>query len=227
MCAVGAHSAAFLKIAFTEYAVNGIVVAVRNLGEILPTDASMGSLLLRLHETGQPPPIKEQSVSFALPNSNQTITWKSEYGEDVGRANFDLLAVHVLSGTPYIVATPNLCLSYNKWGRPNPPYVFFKFDGKTWQRIPLSKFPAELQTVNVVVDTLEDQDKLASLGFVSAEKIKELNSDIRLPEYRTILREPLPQSLINSMCEERIDYKGNWILPNDPIARQFIDQQKK
>ncbi|MEK7412655.1 MAG: hypothetical protein AAB263_04985, partial [Planctomycetota bacterium] len=55
------------------------------------------------HEIGQPPPVKEHTISFTLPNSSKTITWTSEYGEDVGRANFDLLAVHVLNGTPYIV----------------------------------------------------------------------------------------------------------------------------
>ena len=72
-------------------------------------------------EIGQGAPIKEQTISFTLPNSDKTITWSSEYSEDVGRANFNLLALHVLKGTPYIVTEPNLCLSYNKWGRPNPP----------------------------------------------------------------------------------------------------------
>jgi hypothetical protein len=144
------------------------------------------------HEIGQPPPVKEHVISFKLPGSNKTITWKSEYGEDVGRANFDLLAVHVLNGTPYIVASPNLCLSYNKWGRPNPPYVFFKYDGKAWQRIPLSEFPAKFKTINVAADTLGDEEKLVNLGLVTAEKIKELNSEFKQPEYKTILREAYP-----------------------------------
>ena len=90
-------------------------------------------------EIGQTPPIKEQDITFTLPGTNKSITWKSEYSEDVGRANFKLLALHVLNGTPYIVAIPNLCLSYNKWGRPNPPYVFFKFASNEWARIPLSE----------------------------------------------------------------------------------------
>jgi hypothetical protein len=178
-------------------------------------------------EIGQPPPVKEHTIYFAIPGSNERITWISEYGEDVGRANFDLLAIHVMKGVPYIVATPNLCLSYNKWGRPNPPYVIFKYDGKAWQRIRISELPAEFKTINVAVSTLADEDKLTGLGFVSAEKIKELNSDVKQPEYKTILREPLAQERINQMCEERVLYKGSWILPNDPVARKFIDQQKK
>ena len=80
-------------------------------------------------EIGQPPPVKEHVISFKMPGTSKSITWKSEYGEDIGRSNFNLLAVHILKGTPYIVASPNLCLSYNKWGRPNPPYVIFKYDG--------------------------------------------------------------------------------------------------
>lgn len=178
-------------------------------------------------EIGQSPPIKEHTISFKIPGSNKTITWTSEYGEDIGRSNFNLLAVHILNGTPYLVVEPNLCLSYNKWGRPNPPYVFFKYDGKIWQRIPLEEFPAEFKTINVAISTLADADKLTSLGFVSAEKIKELNHDVRQPEYKTILREPLAKERITAMCEERVLYKGSWILPNDPIARKFIDQQKR
>jgi len=97
------------------------------------------------HEIGQSPPIKEQDITFTAPGSGKSITWKSEYSEDIGRANFQLLALHILNGTPYVVAAPNLCLAYNKWGRPNPPYVFFKYDGETWQRIPLTEFPAQFK----------------------------------------------------------------------------------
>lgn len=145
-------------------------------------------------EPGQSGPIKEHSISFALPSSNKIISWTSEYGEDLGRTNFNLLAVHVLNGTPYIVASPNLCLSYNKWGRPNPPYVFFKDEDNGWQRIPLEQFPAEFKTINVVLSIQKFQaDQLSSTGLTSAEKIKELNAHIEKPEHKTILPSPLPQ----------------------------------
>ncbi len=145
-------------------------------------------------EPGQSAPIKEHTITFMLPGSDKTITWTSEYGEDLGRTNFNLLAVHVLNGTPYIAASPNLCLSYNKWGRPNPPYVFFKYDGNTWQRIPLEEFPAEFKTANVAFSIRGLQgENLVSMGLVSAEHLKKLNSDINQPEYKTILREALPK----------------------------------
>src|SRR5688500_8514580 len=40
------------------------------------------------HEIGQSSPIKEQSIAFTVPNTGTTIEFKSEYGEDIGRANF-------------------------------------------------------------------------------------------------------------------------------------------
>src|ERR1022692_4702053 len=104
------------------------------------------------HEIGQSSPVKEHTITFSLPNSGKTISWTSEYSEDVGRTNFNLLALHVLNGTPYLVVEPNLCLAYNKWGRPNPPYVFFKYDGNDWQHITLAELPSEFKTINLIIN---------------------------------------------------------------------------
>jgi hypothetical protein len=161
------------------------------------------------HEIGQPPPIKEHTITFTLPESDKRITWTSEYGDDIGRTNFYLLAVHVLKGTSYIVAEPNLCLSYNKWGRPNPPYVFFEYDGKAWQRIPLDEFPAEFTAVNVAL-TLgrKDVEAMVSMGLVPAENIKERNGRLQQPERKTILREPVAS--VGRQCGEMIRTNEGW-----------------
>lgn len=161
------------------------------------------------HEVGQSSPIKEQNITFTLAETKKTITWTSEYSQDVGRANFYLLALHILNGSPYIVASPNLCLSYNKWGRPNPPYVFFKYDGTAWQRIPLEDFPVEFKTLNVTITTKGDEKKLVSQGLVPAEMIEELNSSLTQPEYKTIIREPLEKA--REGCPEMIpNGRGGW-----------------
>jgi hypothetical protein len=176
------------------------------------------------HEIGQPPPIKEHTITFTLPGSHNSITWTSEYSEDIRRTNFYLLAVHALNGTPYIVASPYLCLSYNKWGRPNPPYVFFKYDGKEWKRIPLEEFPAEFKTINVALDILGREVKnLVSLGVVSSEKIKELNHHTTIPEYKTILREPVKLGSLGSSvnCEEMVRYKCGWGAPGEFNKKYF------
>ena len=180
------------------------------------------------HEIGQPSPIKEHRISFTLPGSTKTVAWTSEYGEDIGRANFNLLAVHVLNGTAYLVTEPNLCLSYNKWGRPNPPYVFFKYDGKTWQRIPLEELPQEFKTINVVLYLgSHNIEMMVGLPFVPREKVKELNREMRQSTYQTILREPVKPGTegSNVNCIELVLYKGSWIMPNDPAMHKILDQR--
>lgn len=162
------------------------------------------------HEIGQPPPIKEHTVSFTLPGSGDRITWTSEYGEELGRTNFHLLAVHVLNSTPYLVTEPNLCLSYNKWGRPNPPYVFFKYDGAAWQRIPLEEFPAEFNSINVVIGlSRQFVDAMVKQGVVPVEQIQKQNSRLPQPQYKTILREPMK----DIYCPEHKGFKAPFPIP--------------
>lgn len=161
------------------------------------------------HEIGQPAPIKEHTITFTPAGSSNRITWTSEYGEDIGRTNFILLAVHVLNGTPYVVTKPNLCLSYNKWGRPNPPYVLFKYDGKTWRRISLEEFPAEFKTLNMVISlNRRDVEEMVSLGVVPAENIGARNGRLTQPEFKTILRESYPGAA--GGCSEMIRTNEGW-----------------
>jgi hypothetical protein len=180
------------------------------------------------HEIGQPSPIKEHTITFAMPRTNKTITWVSEYGEDLGRTNFNLLAVHILNDTPYLVASPNLCLSYNKWGRPNPPYVFFKYDGSAWQRIQLSEFPIEFKTINVMISTYGygDADRAVTSGFISAESVKKLNSDAKQEEFKAIVRTSIKHEGPEG-CPEMIYYKGGWISPEGSFGRKFMDSISK
>ncbi len=155
------------------------------------------------HEIGQRPPIKESTLAFAMSGTNQRVTWKDEYSEDIGHANSQLLALHILNGTPYIVAAPSGCLSFNKWGRPNPPYIFFRYDGKTWLRISLSQFPYDFKEINLLIDTYGhyDVEHAIKSGFVSDISVKKLNGTLKQPEYKTILRE----ALANEWC-------ANWKL---------------
>ena len=165
------------------------------------------------HEIGQTPPIKEQDITFTLPGTNRSFTWKSEYSEDIGRANFKLLALHVLNGTPYIVTVPNLCLSYNKWGRPNPPYIIFKHDGKDWQRIPLQELPSEFKENNLVINSKGEARIITAQSIVTAELVRKLNGELVQPEYKTILREAYPGAA--GGCIKTDYYKGaGWLSPD-------------
>jgi hypothetical protein len=164
-------------------------------------------------------PIKEHRIQFTLPGTRQNITWASEYSQKAGRTHFNLLAVHVLDGVAYVVAEPNLCLAYNDWGRPNPPYVFFRYDGHAWQRIPLEQLPLEFKTINVAHNTLgRDAEELVRIGLVSTDKIKEMNRSSN-PVYREILREALTAGLPE--CETLIWYKCGWGSPSEINRKHF------
>lgn len=180
------------------------------------------------HEIGQSPPVKEHTIKFEIPGSRKELVWTSEYGEDIRRTNFNLLALHVKNGTPYLVVEPNLCLAYNKWGRPNPPYLIFKHDSNTWQRIQLAELPAELKTINLIVNNGREEDigKAAQkFGYVSPEDTQHINNSLGQPEYRSILRESLPQERVDRECPPRIFYKGGWISPEeDSVGRRLMDK---
>lgn len=162
------------------------------------------------HMIGDIEPIKEQSISFALPSSDKVITWKDEATQEVGYANFDVLALHVLNDIPYLVTAPDKCLSYNKWGRPNPPYVFFKYDGSTWHRISLSEFPAEFKNFNLVIETRNDKKELTKQSPLKPEVIQKFNSNLRQPEFQTIAR--TPGSYSETGCINMVsDGKSGWL----------------
>ena len=143
-------------------------------------------------EIGQPTPVGEHTIRFKLPSSGKQLSWTSEYGEEIGRTDFNLVAIHVKNNAAYVIAAPNLCLSYNKWGRPNPPYVVFKHDGERWIREPIELLPAEFKSVNTVQYLSSgDRKHLIEAGKVSATEVAALNEVVRQPELKTILREKI------------------------------------
>lgn len=160
------------------------------------------------HEIGQEPPIKEQNLSFILPGTNEKVIWEDKFTEDVGSANFLPMQLEVHKGTAYLVATPMGCLSYDKWGRPNPPYVVFKYQGKAWQRIALQELPAEFKMPNLIFSSPDTEAKKAGQSIVSAETIKAQYEGYKQPEYKTILREAVLLGAIG--CSEMIHTNDGW-----------------
>lgn len=174
------------------------------------------------HAIDQSVPVGEHTISFTMPQTGKSYTWTSEYGEDLGRTNFNLLAIHVLDNIPYIIVRPNLCLSFNKWGRPNPPYVIFKFVDSAWQRIQINDLPQQFTTLNVLISIKEaDTRGISSMRTISAKTIKERNAELRQPELKAIVREPMK----NAYCEDLVFYKGAWVGPGDSIGKRMIDSR--
>ncbi len=158
------------------------------------------------------PASRERSVAkeewvFRIPGSDRKVTWKSDFSRPPEGDSLMLLQLNFLNGVPYIATSPAGCLSYNHWKRPNPPYVFFKYDGKAWQQIPLSAFPVVFKESNVGGGT--NPKKLAGTTL-SADRIREENRN--LERYlREIVREPLSSS---QLCPpELTGFKAPYPIP--------------
>lgn len=161
------------------------------------------------YEIGQGGAISGQELSFTLPKTNKAVTFKDEYSEDIGGRNFLLLALHVLNGTPYVVAETVGCFANNKWGRPSPPYLFFRYDGKAWQRITVAEFPTEFTAINLAVHTQNDIKALTAKPIVTAEVVKKLNSQLNRRD-KTIDRDALRYEGPGACGEMIYDGKGGW-----------------
>jgi len=142
------------------------------------------------HEVGQKGDYIAQRLRFTLPGTSQTVEWEDTHIDGLGNSSFLLLALHVVDKVPYVVATPMGCLSYNKWGRPNPPYVIFKAQASQWERINLTEFPATAQSANLLHSAPDDWVRRNKTQRVTAQQIQAENATDQ-PEYRSILREPM------------------------------------
>ena len=187
------------------------------------------------HEIGQRPPIESQSLSFRLPSSNKTVRWEVEYAKDIGYADLSPIMLDIFDSTPYLVNRTVGCLAYNKWGRPNPPYIIFRYTDKTWQQIELNNLPLALKVPNMIISSPDVAAERTGMKVVSAEKIRELNSSLSQPEYKTVLRESIePDVYVGSEvnCEVLIEYKCNgvhmgWGAPGEFNRRYFENKCKQ
>jgi hypothetical protein len=159
-------------------------------------------------------PELDETVSFKLPGSNKGITWKTDFNDSVPEPNsLSILLLDIVNGTPYIATRPTGCIGFNKWKRPNPPYIFFKYDGHDWKRITLDEFPVELNTSNIIVGS-PPSELLKS--FYTVEQVNEQNKDIRAAGYKTIIRKPFP--IEENRCPELVRIKGGWASPGGSKA---------
>jgi hypothetical protein len=161
-------------------------------------------------EPGQSPNAIYESLAFTLPNSRQTVVWENKKTEDIGNSNFRPLLIDVVDNTPYLVTNALGCLSYNKWGRPNPPYIIFKHDSNTWQRITVQELPTQLTTPNLIVNSADTVAAKSASNLITASAIKILNSQSIHAEYKTILREPVLKGEAIQGCPNLIRVEGGW-----------------
>jgi hypothetical protein len=128
-----------------------------------------------------------QTVTFNTPAGE--IEWTTDFRDSQPEPNsLSLIAFDIVKGVPYIATRPAGCIAYNKWQRPNPPQIFFKYVDKQWVRVALAEFPSEITQANVVLGRPSTE---ILKPFYSVADVRRENSDVKVPQYRTILREAM------------------------------------
>ena len=172
-------------------------------------------------------------MTFNLSGTDKKIIWKNDFSDSVPEQNsLNHFRFDIVNGVPYLATYPAGCIAYNKWGRPNPPQVLFKYEGDQWNRITLAELPPELigATANVIVGR-----PASSLlkSFYTVKGVDDKNYYISTPEYKTILREALPNA--GKSCPAMISYgkSGGWIgldwftdQPSLEACLKFCDRKK-
>ena len=163
--------------------------------------------------------VTDEEWAFTVPGTNRKVTWKNDFGNTPESSSVMVFILDFLNGVPYLATSPAGCIAYNRWGRPNPPYVFFKYDGSAWQRIPLEEFPREFTTANVYVGRLQPRDR--GIDIVTTEMINKSNRELSIhqPHLRQIVREPITKGDGPWRYPEmEYDGKGGWRSPGGAKA---------
>ena len=168
-----------------------------------------------LREIGQGAPLSEETLEFTISDGTK-VKWHSDFGRGY-QDNLMPLALDVVDGSPFLVTNPTGCNGYNKWGRPNPPYVYFHYDGARWQRIPLEELPTVLDHANLIIGGFFSRGRQLSFAdrhaaYVPAKSIEKVNREMTAETkyLRKFTRHPIKGG--NTSCGKMIyDGHGGWV----------------
>lgn len=174
------------------------------------------------HEIGQRGSYTKESLTFKHPVTGKIISWEDNATPDLRTSNFLPMALDIYPHAVYLVVSPMGCLSYNKWGRPNPPYVVFRFVDKTWNRVDLSELPAETKAPNLLFSSPDEEVERLGKRIVDVETIRRITNEYWQTEYKSIVREPIDGSTGITSCEVVVHYKCGWGAPGE-FNRKYFD----
>lgn len=102
-----------------------------------------------------------------------TVTQKNRVEEDVSRefwlifklAEFDdkeivwheslmPLVLNVYQGSLYVISNPFTEREFRQYGKPNPPYLGYRYEAGQWQRIPFNEIPEAIYDTNMYFDNM-------------------------------------------------------------------------
>lgn len=131
----------------------------------------LGNLLdQELSQAGHGRPVKGNVLRVPLRGNQWTAKW-----EAVG---LNPLALGRQDGTFYLAAKPRLCGDYDNWGRPVPPYLFFRYDRTEWKRISMSEFPLEISKTNLSQGGGGASEEAIARGHINAEEVFLINGPL-------------------------------------------------
>ncbi|MGH8688889.1 MAG: hypothetical protein ACREVQ_14400 [Burkholderiales bacterium] len=110
---------------------------------------------------------REAWLTISLPEfSDSAIVWHE---------NLDVTVLNVYQGNLYVVAIPGTIVEYRKYGRPEPPYIGYRFDSGHWVRVPFGEIPVAIYDANMYPQNMA----LARLKKVSISDKVEIFKDDR------------------------------------------------
>lgn len=117
-------------------------------------------------------PIDRYTLDFTDPETNRGIHWESDH-------HLSPMLLDFKDGVPYLANNLHNCVSFEKYGRPVPGYVLFKYIGNKWERISLADFPKEFSEANLLVSATPkgamNEKSYVDRGYIAHERVRYSN----------------------------------------------------
>ena len=176
------------------------------------------------------------SLSFTVPGTETRIVWTGDFGRGL-QDNVVPVALDIVNAVPYLVTYPMNCYGYIRWGRPNPPYVFFAYENAAWKRIQADAYPQRINEANLFIApyrTKKDlyarfkREKVTKTADgdwdISAAEIRMRNSTVYRFMNRFVYTKTDKDRL--AVCPDWEFYKGAWIGRGSSFGRELIDHSR-
>lgn len=141
-------------------------------------------VMVRGGNIGERPDVeRERRLTFTHPTTGQVITW--ENGPAIGSRAYPKM-LDFDGDRPVLVTDAQSDTDYQMLGCPTPPYIVFRYEGGTWNRIPIADLPRRFVWMNLYPSV--DRDFLKSQRyFIKAAVTAALYRTQPLDDHRALL----------------------------------------
>jgi len=99
---------------------------------------------------------RETWLTINLPEfSKQEIVWNEK---------LDPRVLNIHEGKLYVVGWPTTGREFDLYGKPQPPYIGYRWTGKVWERISLQEIPEAIYSTNMIIDLPPKEIKFLTLA---------------------------------------------------------------